>query len=103
MVNFYIDYRSKWNTEIMLKNSAGESFWESLQMQAVRDEYGNTTNYVIMLSDITTKKETEQHLEYEKAKLEAIFENTTVGLAIVDNQFKIIKLNQEIVKILIGQ
>ncbi|MBF4692761.1 PAS domain S-box protein [Fusibacter ferrireducens] len=99
MVNFYIDYRSKWNTEIMLKNSAGEIFWESLQMQAVRDEQGNTTNYVIMLSDITTKKETEKHLEYEKAKLEAIFENTTVGLAIVDDKFKIIKLNQEIVKI----
>lgn len=99
MVNFYIDYRSKWNTEIMLKNSAGEIFWESLQMQAVRDEHGNATNYVIMLSDITTKKETEKHLEYEKAKLEAIFENTTVGLAIIDDKFRIIKLNQEIVKI----
>ncbi|GAU77214.1 PAS domain S-box protein [Fusibacter sp. 3D3] len=99
MVNFYIDYRSKWNTEIMLKNSSGESYWESLQMQAVRDDRGNTTNYVIMLSDITTKKETEKHLEYEKAKLEAIFENTTVGLAIVDDQFRITKLNQEIVKI----
>ena len=68
-------------------------------MQAVRDEHGNTINYVIMLSDITTKKETEKHLEYEKAKLEAIFENTTVGLAIIDENFKIIKLNQEIVKI----
>ncbi len=99
MVNFYIDYRSKWNTEISMKTAKGEVYWESLQMQAVRDENGNATNYAIMLSDITTKKETEKHLEYEKAKLEAIFENTTVGLAIVDEQFKMVKLNQEIGKI----
>ena len=30
MVNFYIDYRSKWNTEIMMKSTKGEVYWESL-------------------------------------------------------------------------
>ncbi|MEQ3635113.1 EAL domain-containing protein [Alcanivorax sp.] len=51
-----------WEGEINERRRNGETFPEWLQMSAVRDEQKRVIRYVGMISDLTSRKETEQQL-----------------------------------------
>ena len=53
-----------WEGEISERRRNGEIFPEWLQMSAVRDEQKRVIRYVGMMSDLTTRKETEQQLQF---------------------------------------
>ncbi|MCG8393184.1 MAG: EAL domain-containing protein [Pseudomonadales bacterium] len=53
-----------WEGEISEKRRNGEQFPEWLQMSAVRDEQKRVIRYVGMMSDLTSRKETEQQLQF---------------------------------------
>ncbi|EKF74529.1 sensory box protein [Alcanivorax hongdengensis A-11-3] len=53
-----------WEGEINEKRHNGEHFPEWLQVSAVRDEQKRVIRYVGMISDLTTRKETEEQLQF---------------------------------------
>lgn len=72
----------------------------------VRDADDEIIGINAVVLEITKRKEIESklqqsevHLRQQKAELEAIFQNTSVGLSIVDTDQRIIKLNRRMVEI----
>lgn len=67
---FYINMWSsihetgRWEGEIWNRRKNGEIYPEWLSINAVRDEYGNITNYVGIFTDITERKQVEDHFKY---------------------------------------
>jgi len=95
LVDYQIKTWGQWSIEQKLKTNSGKWLWEDIQIQALKSNTNGITNYVIMFNDITNRKIAEDYLEQEKLTFESIFENATVGLLIVDKDYKIIKANQE--------
>ncbi|MBS7525715.1 PAS domain S-box protein [Fusibacter paucivorans] len=99
MIVFYVEQLGSWTSEERFDLANNEYAWEEIQIQAVRDSYGNMMHYTIMMKDITNRKHTELYIEQEKQTFEAIFENTTVGLLIIDERGIILKTNMEALRI----
>ena len=55
----------KWQGEIWNRRKSGELFAEWLNIGAVRDEAGAVVHYVAVFSDITSRKQTEERLNYQ--------------------------------------
>ncbi|KIL98431.1 diguanylate cyclase/phosphodiesterase (GGDEF & EAL domains) with PAS/PAC sensor(s) [Paramagnetospirillum magnetotacticum MS-1] len=55
----------KWQGEIWNRRKTGEMFAEWLNISVVRDERGDLTNYVAVFSDITSRKQDEERLNYQ--------------------------------------
>ncbi|BBH22639.1 hypothetical protein Back11_39840 [Paenibacillus baekrokdamisoli] len=53
-----------WEGEICNKRKNGELYPEWLSITTLRDEKGNITNYIGMFTDITERKQSEEHLKY---------------------------------------
>lgn len=53
-----------WEGEIIERRRNGEQYPQWLQMSAVRDEQKRVIRYVGMMSDLTSRKETEQQLQF---------------------------------------
>ncbi|OAO89122.1 hypothetical protein AXX17_ATUG04230 [Arabidopsis thaliana] len=53
-----------WEGEIWNRRKNGELYPEWLSITTLRDEEGNITNYIGMFTDITERKQTEEHLKY---------------------------------------
>ncbi|NOU98091.1 EAL domain-containing protein [Paenibacillus sp. LMG 31456] len=53
-----------WQGEIWNKRKNGEIYPEWLSITTLRDEMGNITNYLGMFTDITERKQSEDHLKY---------------------------------------
>lgn len=100
MILFYIEQLGSWTSEERFTLANKRVVWEEIQIQAVKDEFGNTVRFTIMMKDITNRKNSELHIAQEKRTFEAIFENTTVGLMIIDSRGLITKTNSESLKIL---
>lgn len=56
--------RGQWNGEVVNRRKNGELYPEWLTITQVRNEAGVTTNYVAVFSDLTTRKEIEQRLNF---------------------------------------
>ncbi|RAU21504.1 two-component system response regulator [Paramagnetospirillum kuznetsovii] len=55
----------KWQGEIWNRRKTGEMFAEWLNIGLVRDERNEVTNYVAVFSDITSRKQDEERLNYQ--------------------------------------
>ncbi|MEQ6341754.1 MAG: diguanylate cyclase [Gammaproteobacteria bacterium] len=53
-----------WEGEIWNRNKAGEVYAEWLRISALRGEQGKVRYYIAIFSDITARKQAEQHLEH---------------------------------------
>lgn len=54
--------RGTWSGEIWNRKKNGDIFPEWLSIAALRDDHGNTENYIAIFSDITVRKEAEAHI-----------------------------------------
>ncbi len=63
-INKALSENGFWEGEINETRRNGEAFPEWLQVSAVRDEQRRVIRYVGMISDLTTRKETEQQLQF---------------------------------------
>jgi diguanylate cyclase (GGDEF)-like protein/PAS domain S-box-containing protein len=54
----------QWHGEIWNRRKGGETFLEWLTISAVKNDKGETTNFVAVFSDITTRKLAEERLNY---------------------------------------
>ncbi len=56
--------KGSWEGEVWDRKKDGTIFPKWLSISSIKDEKGNVTNYVGLFSDITTRKQSEQRLEY---------------------------------------
>ncbi len=77
----------------------GEVFWAQVTMSVVRDEIGKPLYIVGMLIDINEQKRTVGELQQSEARFKAIFDNTSVGIALTDLNRKIIQVNEAAARI----
>lgn len=59
-----IQRRGEWHGEVQNRRKNGEFYSEWLTISAVRDKAGETTNYVAVFSDITSKKQIAERLNF---------------------------------------
>ena len=57
--------KDQWRGEIWNKRKNGETYPELMTISSIKDDDGNTENYVAIFSDITILKQTMQQLEYQ--------------------------------------
>jgi PAS domain S-box-containing protein len=77
----------------------GEVFWASVTMSQVRDLHGAPRYLVGMLIDIDEQKRLEEKIRESEARFRAIFDNTTVGIALTTLDRRILAINQAAVRL----
>ncbi len=83
----------EWKGIINNKKKNGELFWESAIISSIKDENNNITHFVAIKEDITEKILMEKKLEEEREKLSVTLRAIQEGIITVDNEGKIILLN----------
>lgn len=53
-----------WKGELTSCKKDGDTYVEERSVSAVKDEDGNTVNYIVLFSDVTKQKEDEQRIQY---------------------------------------
>jgi PAS domain S-box-containing protein len=71
----------------------GLPYWFELIATPIKDKEGKVIAVLELTVDITEKKELEKKIEEERNKLEAITENISAGLILVNKEYKIIWSN----------
>jgi PAS domain S-box-containing protein len=77
----------------------GEFFWAQVTMTNVRDRNGAPLYMVGMLIDIDEQKKTLAELQQSEARFRAMFDNTSVGIALTDLNRQIIQVNEAAARI----
>ena len=84
----------EWHGELLNKMKNGEYFWEFASISPVKDEEGKITHFIAVKDDITQRKELEETLHREHAKLETIISNLEEGVVLADSSNIIIGVNE---------
>jgi len=72
----------------------GSKVYTSITASQIKDDEGNPTGTLALVSDITLRKKTENELKQESQKLETITESIGVGLTITSKDYRIIWTNK---------
>ena len=67
--------------------------WYQLIATPIKDAEGNVTAALELTVDITEKKQLQEKLEEERNKFEAVTQNISAGLLIIDKDYKIVWVN----------
>ncbi len=59
-----LQQEGEWHGEVRNRRKNGQTYPEWLTISVVKDEEGNTTNYVAVFTDITTRKRIEERLNF---------------------------------------
>ena len=79
-----------------LKKS-GELFWVNMTASAILDPVDDTSHFLAMFEDISTRKEAEEALLNAKEEWERTFDAITDPIMIVDTEHRIVKANKAMV------
>jgi len=79
--------------ETIRKTKDGQRIFVSLHAFPIKLEKGQIGIYAIY-NDITERKETEKKLKRQKAFFQQLFDESTEAIALLDNENKVLKINQ---------
>jgi PAS domain S-box-containing protein len=88
--------------EVKNKRKNGESYTALLRVTPLFHHDGSISSYIGTEEDISNRVITEQHLEEQTTKLEAIIQSMGDGVIVTDHQGIIIKVNNALCRILHG-
>jgi PAS domain S-box-containing protein len=77
----------------------GEVFWAHVTMSVVRDEAGAPLYMVGMVIDIDEQKRVVADLQTSEERFRAMFENTSVGIALTDLDRRVLQVNEAAARI----
>ena len=92
------EYKNLWNTikagkvwkgEFKNKKKNGEIYWESTTISPIINENGETTNYIALKEDITTRKKAEQDLLESERRIRTIMDYSPI--AILQQDYTVLK------------
>lgn len=78
----------------------GDAFWASITMSVVRGDNGEPLYLIGMLVDIDEQKQALTKLQESEARFRALFENVSIGMAMVSLERKILAINHTAEKII---
>ncbi len=84
----------EYSLQYRIVTRSGEIRWVEDQTSVVRDEKGNRIHNQGILIDITERKSAEEKLKKSEEKFRRIVETTTEGFLLMDEDLKIIDLNE---------
>lgn len=77
----------------------GEVFWAHVTMSSVRGSDGKPLYLVGMVLDIDEKKKMQEHIRESEARFQAMFDNVSIGMALVGFDRRVISVNQTLQQI----
>lgn len=83
----------EWRGEIWSRRKNGDVYPEYLNISAVKDQQGNVTNYVAMLTDISERKQAEEQSAALMQRNQILMNTALEGIHILDENGKIIEAN----------
>jgi PAS domain S-box-containing protein len=81
----YLAAGKEFHVEHKIKAPAGE-IWIDVLMQKIKDNKGNAIANMAIINDITRRKQAEEAVKEEAANRKKLFEQTPVGIVIIDPQ-----------------
>jgi PAS domain S-box-containing protein len=91
--------RDSYQVEKRYVRKNGAIYWVRLTVSGVHDDDGQLLYLISMTEDITSMKIAEESFRASETRLRAIFENTSVGIALTDLDRKIIQVNEAAARI----
>ncbi len=95
-----------WHGELLNRRKDGTTYHEHMRITPVRDASGAITNFIAIKQDVThpraaeeSIRTSEQEVRRQLAEIEQIYKYAPVGLAFVDRQFHIRKINERLAAI----
>ena len=89
-----------YETERRYLRSNGEVFWGRTSNSLVRNSEGNPLFIIHMLEDIDRRKKIREELRESEARFRAMFDNASVGMALMSLDRRVIGVNQAALRIL---
>ena len=74
------------SVELINYTKTGRAYWLAIEVQPIRDDFGNVTNFMAIESDITERKETERHLRETNALQRAMIDSAGYSIIATDIQ-----------------
>ncbi|HEX3018695.1 MAG TPA: PAS domain S-box protein [Chitinispirillaceae bacterium] len=72
----------------------GNIIWVRISGSVIRDAMGKPTQELLMVRDITERKQAEEALWFEREQLQVIFNNMSTGIIVMDNKGTVIAFNK---------
>ena len=91
--------RDSFQVERRYIHKSGKPFWVRQTISAVRKSDGQLIYLVTMVEDINQQKQDQETLGESEARFKAMFDNTSVGIAMTDLDRKIIQINEAAARI----
>jgi PAS domain S-box-containing protein len=70
--------------------------WAELHVSLVRDPGGRPAYFVAAISDISRRREAESTIRRQLAEIEALFQTTPMGLAVLDTELRFVRVNDRL-------
>ena len=80
-------------SEWLYQRKDGTDVWAAGRVSGVSDGEGGIGYVLFMLQDTTERKRAEQELQENEARLRAVFESGPFGLAIIDDEARVLDVN----------
>jgi len=89
----------EWRGEFHNKKKNGELYWESASISPIINEKGIITHYLAVKEDITDQKRTALEIISQKNKFAQLFDNSPVAIVLLDDNDRIINVNEAFTKL----
>lgn len=89
-----LTHGGEWRGELLNKKKDGELYWEVASISAIKDHEGNVTHYLAVKEDITSRKQAEEALRSETAKLSAMISGMEEGVVFADRDDVVVEVNE---------
>jgi PAS domain S-box-containing protein len=83
----------EWRGEFHNRKKNGESFWERASISSIKDAAGSITHLVLVMEDITARKQAEEALRASEERFRVVAESAPDAIISIDSQGKIIFWN----------
>lgn len=87
----YLRNNKVWSEEIIFENRVKDDFWGNLQISLFQDL--GVPYYFVRITDISSRKKTEQQVRDEENRFEALFMHAAIGIIMVNREGKIVLSN----------
>ncbi len=89
-----------WEGEFLNKKKNGDFYWEDVIINPVVNASGNITHFIGIKQDITEEKKMREQLEKSEEHFRLLFENSLIGMYLINSEGEIIDANKTFLKIL---
>lgn len=90
----------EWRGELLNKKKNGELYWEVASISAIKNQAGETTHYLVVREDITSRKQAESAARRETAKLSTMISGMEEGVVFADRDDVVVEVNEFLCRLL---